>query len=97
MISDKQPCVYILSSSNKNTVYIGVTSCLPKRIWQHKNGFVEGFTQRYRVHYLVYYEVHDNMESAIVREKQLKRWKRAWKNKLISSFNRGWLDLSSSI
>ncbi len=78
-------------------LYIGVTSYLPKRIWQHKNGVADSFTKRYQVHQLVYYEVHENMESAIVREKQLKTWKRSWKNELINSVNRDWLDLTTTL
>ena len=73
---NKQPTVYILASKRNGTLYIGVTSDLVKRVWEHKNNMVEGFTKRYRVHQLVWYEVHEGMESAIEREKQLKEWKR---------------------
>ncbi|HEX9878576.1 MAG TPA: GIY-YIG nuclease family protein [Candidatus Binatia bacterium] len=69
----KRPAVYILASKRNGTLYIGVTSDIPKRIGEHKNDLVEGFTQRYRVHRLVYYELHENMESAISREKQMKK------------------------
>jgi putative endonuclease len=74
-----QPCVYILASQRNGTLYIGVTSDLVKRVWEHQSDFVEGFTKKYKVHHLVWYEVHDNMEAAINREKQLKEWKRQWK------------------
>jgi putative endonuclease len=70
----------MLASEENGVIYIGVTSDLVKRIWQHKNDVVEGFTHRYRVHTLVWYELHPTMESAILREKMLKRWKRNWKN-----------------
>ena len=75
----KLPCVYILASKRNGTLYVGVTSNLVQRIWQHKSDFVEGFTKRYRVHTLVWYEVHGSMETAIAREKAIKEWKRAWK------------------
>lgn len=88
-----QPCVYILASHYKGTLYVGVTSDLVKRIWQHKNDFVEGFTRQYRVHFLVWYEVHETMESAIRREKAVKEWKRAWKMELIDNMNPDWDDL----
>jgi len=74
----KQPAVYILASKQNGTLYIGVTSELAKRAWTHKNNVIEGFTKRYSVHRLVYYEMHPDMTSAIVREKQLKKWNRAW-------------------
>lgn len=88
-----QPCVYILASRKNGTLYVGVTSDLVKRVWQHKNDFVEGFTGRHAVHRLVWYEVHATMESAIAREKALKAWKRAWKLELIEGKNPGWDDL----
>ncbi len=72
---------------------MGVTSDLVKRIWEHKNNMVEGFTKRYGIHQLVWYELHENMESAIQREKQLKEWKRKWKLELIESANPDWEDL----
>jgi len=93
----KQPAVYILASKRNGTLYIGVTSDLVKRIWEHKNDMVEGFTKRYGVHHLVWYELHENMESAIQREKRLKDWKRAWKLELIESDNPDWKDLYSTI
>jgi len=89
----KQPYVYILASKRNGTLYIGVTSNLIQRIWQHKNNQVEGFTEKYKVHTLVYYEQHEMMESAITREKQMKKWKRDWKTKLIEKDNPLWEDL----
>ena len=94
---DKQPAVYILASKRNGTLYIGVTSDLVKRIWEHKNNIVEGFTRRYGVHQLVWYEIHENMESAIEREKRLKDWKRKWKLALIEKTNPGWQDLYNTI
>ncbi len=90
---NKQPAVYILASKRNGTFYIGVTSNLVKRIWEHRNNLVEGFTKRYGVHCLVWYEPHESMESAIQREKQLKEWKRRWKMRLIESANPNWEDL----
>jgi putative endonuclease len=90
----KQPVVYILSSRRNGSLYIGVTSNLKKRIWQHKNNFVEGFTKKYQIHNLVYYELHPTMHSAILREKRLKEWHRKWKIQLIESVNPSWQDLS---
>ena len=91
--SVKQPCVYILASKRNGTLYIGVTSNLIQRVWQHKNDLVEGFTKRYVVHTLVWYEGHETMESAIVREKAIKEWRRAWKLDLIEKRNPAWEDL----
>ena len=93
----KQPAVYILASKRNGTLYIGVTSDLPKRAWEHKNDAVEGFTKRYRVHRLVYYELHEDMESAIRREKHMKKWNRAWKLELIEKQNPDWRDLWEGI
>jgi putative endonuclease len=93
----KQPAVYILASKRNGTLYVGVTSDLVKRVWEHKNSTVEGFTRRYRVNQLVWYELHENMESAIIREKRLKNWKRDWKLELIESKNPDWLDLYDTI
>jgi len=78
-------------------LYIGVTSDLVKRLWEHRGGFVEGFTQRYRVHRLVWFERHETMESAISREKAMKEWKRAWKIELIEEANPEWRDLYHEI
>jgi putative endonuclease len=93
----KQPAVYILASKRNGTLYIGVTSELVKRVWEHKNNMVEGFTERYNVHRLVWYELHDSMESAITREKRLKNWKRKWKLELIEKSNPSWQDLYNTI
>ncbi len=89
----KQPCVYILASQRNGTLYIGVTSDLIKRVYQHRMGMVDGFTKRYTVHTLVWYEVHEMMESAILREKQLKKWSRKAKICLIEQQNPLWQDL----
>ncbi|HUA81208.1 MAG TPA: GIY-YIG nuclease family protein [Dyella sp.] len=89
----KQPCVYMLASKRNGTLYIGVTSDLIRRIWQHRNNVVEGFTNRHDVHFLVWHELHSTMESAITREKRLKGWKRAWKIRLIEETNPTWTDL----
>ena len=93
----KQPVVYMLASKRNGTLYIGVTSNLIKRIWEHKNNLVQGFTKQYNVHDLVWYEMHENMESAILREKMLKEWKRTWKLELIERSNPDWNDLYNTI
>ncbi len=85
--------VYILASKRNGTLYIGVTSDLNGRVWQHQNEIVGGFTSKYHVHKLVYYEVCADIRGAIIREKQLKEWKRAWKLELIENFNPSWRDL----
>jgi putative endonuclease len=90
---NRKPFVYILASKRSRTLYIGVTSSLPKRIWEHKNDLVDGFTKRYRVHTLVSTEAHEDMRAAIHWEKQLKEWKRAWKIELIDRQNPTWQDL----
>ena len=89
----KQPCVYILAGKRGGTLYIGVTSNPIQRVWQHKEGLVQGFSTRYDVKTLVWYELHDTMESAISREKAMKKWERAWKVRLIRQMNPQWLDL----
>ena len=89
----KNPCTYILASAKNGTLYIGVTSHLVKRIWQHKNNQVQGFTEKYLVHFLVYYECHETMGGAILREKQMKKWNRDWKIRLIEENNPNWDDL----
>ena len=93
----KQPAVYILTSKRNGTLYTGVTSDLAKRIWQHRNKQVDGFSKNYETHSLVYYELHDEMLSAITREKQIKAWQRKWKIRLIEEFNPYWRDLYSEI
>ena len=92
-----QPALYILASKRNGTLYIGVTSNLQKRVWEHRNSLVEGFTKRYGIHRLVYYELHNDMVSAITREKQMKKWNRAWKLELIERKNPGWVDLWEEI
>ncbi len=88
---------YILASKKYGTLYIGVTSDLIKRIWQHREGVVEGFTDKYIVHKLVHFEAFDEITFAIEREKQLKRWHRPWKINLIEENNPDWEDLYSSL
>ncbi|RJE71140.1 excinuclease ABC subunit C [Pseudoalteromonas sp. MSK9-3] len=92
-----QPTTYILASKPQGTLYIGVTRDLKKRIYEHKHHFVEGFTKRYQVTELVYFETHCDMYSAITREKQLKNWRREWKINLIEKVNPNWDDLYLSI
>jgi putative endonuclease len=89
----KQPTVYILASKKDGVLYIGVTSKLIQRVWQHKQDVLDGFTKKYRIHKLVYCEFHTTMLSAIAREKQLKWWKRTWKVELIEGGNPDWRDL----
>ena len=93
----RQPAVYILASKPNGTLYTGVTSDLVRRVWEHKNDLVEGFTRRYQVHMLVYYELHETMESAIGREKQLKAGSRKRKLALIQAMNPRWQDLYNEI
>ena len=87
------PCVDLLASQRNGTLYARVTSDLIRRVWEHKNDLTDGFTKRYGVHTLVWYEVHDNMESAIRREKAIKKWRRTWKTTLIEQLNALWQDL----
>ncbi|MGG2396237.1 GIY-YIG nuclease family protein [Pseudomonas sp. SH1-B] len=89
----KQPAVYIMASQRNGTLYTGVTANLLQRIWQHREKMVEGFTRQYNVKLLVWYEQHDNMISAISREKAIKKWNRAWKLRLIEEQNPHWRDL----
>ena len=93
----KQPAVYILSNKRNGTLYIGVTSNLIQRIWQHKNNLAPGFSQRYNLHDLVYFEVFESMETAIQYEKRLKKWNRQWKIELIEEKNPDWNDLYPNI
>lgn len=90
---ENQYYVCILASKRNGTLYIGVTSNLIKRIYEHKNNFIEGFTKKYNIHNLVYYEMTEDVTSAIEREKQLKKWKRNWKIELIEKKNPEWKDL----
>lgn len=89
----KQPAVYLMASQRNGTLYVGVTSDLIKRDWQHRTHAVAGFTQKYDVSLLVWFEQHETMASAISREKAIKKWNRAWKLKLIEQTNPDWLDL----
>ena len=93
----KQFFVYIMASRRNGTLYIGVTSNLVRRVWHHKQSVVEGFTSKYGIKMLVYFEPHESAESAITREKQLKKWERAWKIRLIEQSNPEWRDLYSAI
>ena len=93
---ERTPCVYILASKRNGTLYIGVTSDLPGRIHRHRDGTFEGFSKRYDVKTLVWFEVHAEMDAAIRREKQLKKWERAWKIRLIEDANPGWRDLAEN-
>ena len=93
----RQPAVYLLASGRNGTVYLGVTSNLVRRVWQHRTSAVDGFSARYDVHLLVWFEVHDTMASAISREKRIKKWRRAWKADLIESANPYRRDLWSEI
>ncbi len=94
---ERLPCVYLLASKRNGTLYTGVTSNLVKRVWEHKHHVVEGFTKKYGVNMLVWYEVHETMESAISREKAIKNWKRRWKMNVIEAMNPQWKDLYSDL
>ncbi len=94
---DKIFYVYMLASGRNGTLYVGVTSDLTKRVWQHKESFVEGFTKEYAVKRLVLYEQHQNADAAITREKQIKKWRRSWKIDLIEVQNPYWNDLNDEI
>ena len=89
--------VYILASKRNGTLYIGVTNDLVKRIYEHKNDLIEGFTKKYQVHNLIYFEPYEDINEAIIKEKQMKEWKRYWKIKTINKVNPEWKDLYSSI
>lgn len=89
--------IYILASKRNGTLYIGVTKDLVKRVYEHKNNFVKGFTEKYGVHDLVYYESYEDVGQAILREKQMKKWKRQWKIELIEKQNPAWKDLYGEI
>jgi putative endonuclease len=90
---DKDPCVYILASRRDGVLYTGVTTDLVERVSEHKQDLLEGFTKKYGVHILVYYEFHETMDFAITRETRIKKWKRAWKVRLIHSMTPEWIDL----
>jgi len=93
----KQPGVYILASAPRGTLYIGVTGWLNRRTWEHQEGLVEGFTKRHEVKRLVWFELFSDFPAAIVREKQLKKWNRAWKIELVEKTNPDWRDLSREL
>ena len=93
----KEPCVYMLASQRNGTLYVGATSDICQRVWQHKHGVFDGFTKQYTVHLLVWYEAHETMESAISRERALKEWRRKWKLELIERHNPGWDDLYETL
>ncbi|WEK47388.1 MAG: GIY-YIG nuclease family protein [Candidatus Andeanibacterium colombiense] len=94
---EKYGAVYIMASKRNGTLYIGVTSDLPGRVWQHREGLVEGFTKKYGCKMLVWYTLSESIEAAIRREKQMKEWRRAWKLRVIEEMNPGWDDLFESI
>ena len=93
----RNPCGYILASGRNGTLYVGVANDIVRRIWEHKSAAVEGFSQRHGVHLLVYFEMHETMPDAILREKQIKKWRRAWKRNLIERSNPQWRDLYDEI
>jgi putative endonuclease len=93
----KEPAVYMMASGRRGTLYVGVTADLVRRVWQHREGTLGGFTQCYGVKQLVWYEPHGSMEAAIVREKSLKKWRRAWKLELVEGSNPQWRDLWDEI
>jgi len=97
MKDEKQPAVYILANGPRGTIYVGVTATLWNRVATHKDGSIERFTKRYSLNSLVWYEHHAEMDSAIRREKQIKKWNRDWKVKMIEDFNPSWVDLHDSI
>ena len=91
---EKLPCVYLLAAGSHSTFYTGVTSDLVKRVWQHRTEAIKGFTAKYGIKRLVWFEMHDTMHAAITREKQIKRWARAWKYDLVNAANPTWRDLA---
>lgn len=96
-MNTKQYYVYILTKARNSTFYVGMTSDLPKRIWEHKNEAADSFTKEHDIKTLVYYEIFDDPETAIRREKRLKKWNRAWKMKVIEEMNPNWRDLYNNI
>ena len=93
----KTYCVYILAGKRNGTLYIGVTNNLAKRVYQHKENLIDGFTKKYKVHNLVYFEYTNDINEALLREKRLKEWQRKWKIELIEGFNPEWKDLYDEI
>jgi putative endonuclease len=96
-MTEKHPCVYMLASQRNGTLYTGVTSDVARRVCAHRSGAVDGFTRYYGVHRLVFVEYHETMEDAILREKRIKKWRRAWKLALIESHNPQWRDLANDL
>jgi len=92
-MSKKRPCVYLLASKHNGTLYVGVTSDIARRAWQHRSNAVGGFVRDYGVHRLVFVEFHETMADAILREKRIKKWRRTWKLELIERHNPQWHDL----
>jgi len=90
---EKQPCVYLLASGRNGTLYVGVTSNLIKRVYEHRNELADGFSKKYGVNDLVWYEIHETMDSAITREKQIKKWNRGIRIRFIEKMNKEWRDL----
>jgi putative endonuclease len=97
MTRERNPCVYMMANRMRGTLYVGVTADLAKRAWEHRSGAVEGFTKRYGLHRLVWFEQHEEMEQAILQEKRLKRWRREWKIALVEHTNPSWRDLYDEI
>ena len=89
--------VYILASDRNGTLYVGVTNDLARRVYEHRNDLIEGFTKRYGVHRLVWFEVHGDINEAILREKRIKKWNRSWKLRLIEEMNPDWIDLTEKL
>ena len=96
-MNNKQAFIYIIASKKNGTIYIGVTNNLITRVWQHKSDIIKGFSKKYKTHQLVYFEQHSNIQSAIEREKQIKKWKRKWKLQLIEKLNPLWKDLYTDV
>ena len=96
-MNEKQFCVYIMASRKGGALYIGVTSDLVKRVYEHRNKAIESFTKQYNIKRLIYFEMHDSAEAAILRETQMKAWKRKWKVELIEKENKDWNDLYETI
>jgi putative endonuclease len=96
-MTEKRPCVYILASRRNGTLYVGVTSDLARRVWEHRSNAITSFVQDYSVYRLVFAEFHETMADAILREKRIKKWRRAWKLELIERDNPQWRDLYSDL
>ena len=96
-MTQKRPCVYVLASRRNGTLYVGVTSDLARRVWQHRSNAIAGFVQDYSVYRLVFAEFHETMPAAILREKRIKKWRRAWKLELIERHNPQWRDLYNEL